>query len=430
MKDEMTSIWSNETWTLAPLSPGTKAITYKWIFKLKPAQGTQPPRKKARLVARGFEQRRGIDFSETFAVVIKWATIRTAVALAATKRWNIYHMDVRTAFLNGLLKETVFMRQPPGFAQPGQEKLVCKLQKSLYGLKQSPRAWYEKIDTVLKKLGLQRSTSDGNMYFMHKDGDTLILMLYVDDLFIIGSSDRLISWLKTFLHKEFNMTDLGMVKRYLGISFKNVPPGIFLHQCDYALSILTDFGMAQCKSAPSPLPEGLVLVTNMDSPYVDSTYYCKLVGKLIFLTITRPDLAYAVSRVSSYMANPQQTHLDAAKYILHYIHGTINHGILYRAGSPLEAIGFTDVDWGSCPETRRSMGAYIFTLAGGPISWQSKRQITVSRSSTESEYCALSDGAQEAVWLHRLLIELHVTPPKLSSSSSPILHTTHSIKIF
>jgi hypothetical protein len=216
----------------------------------------------------------------------------------------------------------------------------------------------------------------------------------------------------------------------MGISFENVPPGIFLHQRDYALSILTDFGMAQCKSAPSPLPEGLVLVINMDSPYVDSTHYCKLVGKLIFLTITRPDLAYVVSRVSSYMANPQQTHLDAAKHILRYIHGTIDHGILYRAGSPLEAIGFTDADWGSCPETRRSMGAYIFTLAGGSISWQSKRQITISRSSTESEYRTLSDGAQEAVWLHRLLIELQVTPPKLSSSSSPILHTTYSIKIF
>jgi hypothetical protein len=226
------------------------------------------------------------------------------------------------------------------------------------------------------------------------------------------------------------MTDLGIIKRYLGISFDTVPLGTFLHQRDYKLSILTDFGMEHCKSAPSPLPEGLVLVTNMASPYVDSTHYYKLVGKLIFLTITRPDLAYAVSCVSSYMANPQQTHLDAAKHILRYLRGNLDHDILYRAGSPLEAIGFTDADWGSCPETRRSMGAYIFTFTGGPITWQSKPQLTVSRSSTKSEYRALNDDAQEAVWLHQLLLKLQVMP---SPSSSTFFHASHpqpNIKLF
>jgi hypothetical protein len=193
-------------------------------------------------------------------------------------------MDVRTTFLNGLHEEQVFMRQPPGFATPGQEQFVCKLFNSLYGLKQSPRAWYEKIDPVLQKLRLKRSKADGNMYYMHKDGDTLILMLYVDDLFITGSSEKLISWLKAFLHKEFDMTDLGIIKRYLGISFNTVPLGTFLHQRDYELSILIDFGMEHCKPAPSLLPEGLALVTNMASLYVDSTHYCKLVDKLIFLT--------------------------------------------------------------------------------------------------------------------------------------------------
>jgi hypothetical protein len=228
------------------------------------------------------------------------------------------------------------------------------------------------------------------------------------------------------------MKDLGPIKKYLGISFEQVPKGIFLHQKDYATSILRDFGMQDCKTSPIPLLEGLVLVKDTHSPPVNSSYYYKLVGKLIFLTITRIDLAYAVSRVSSFMAKPQQAHLDAVLHILRYIKGTLDHGILYKAGAPIKVSGFTNADWGSCPDTRRSMGAYVFTLAGGPISWQSKKQLTVSRSSIESEYRALNDGAQDAVWLHRLLTELQVvhTPPSSALFSFSLLLRSFSITLF
>jgi len=182
------------------------------------------------------------------------------------------------------------------------------------------------------------------MYYMHSEGETLILMLYFDDLFITGSSDRLITWLKTFLHKQFEMTDLGHVQRYLGISFEQTILGIFLHQKAYTHSILQEFGMTACKPATTPLPEGHILVTNMESPYIDSTYYGRLVGKLIFLTITRPDIAYAVSRLSSYMSRPQEAHLEAAKHLLRYLQGTLNLGILYRAGQPIQIMGYTNAD--------------------------------------------------------------------------------------
>ena len=202
------------------------------------------------------------------------------------------------------------------------------------------------------------------------------------------------------------MTDLGKVQRYLGILFEQAILGTFLHQRDYTRSILHEFGMADCKPTPTPLPKGNILTTDMSTPYIDSHYYCRLVDKLIFLTVTRPDIAYVVSRLSTHMALPQESHLDAAKHFLRYLQGTSDFSILYKADSPLTITGYTDADWGSSPETRQSMGAYTFTLVGGPITQQSKRKTTVSRSSTESEHRALNDSTQEAVWLRRLLLEL------------------------
>jgi hypothetical protein len=332
-------------------------------------------------------------------------------------------MDVRTAFPNGHLKETVYMRQPRGFVQKGHEHLVCRLLKSLYGLKQSPRAWYERINTELQNLGMTRNNYDSNMYYIRKNGEFLILMVYVDDLFITGSCDKLILSVKEFLHNTFSMTDLGIIRRYLGVSFEHLSQGIFIHQRDYTRSILQDFGMLECRPAKVPMPEGSVIITDMLSPYINSTYYCQLVGKLIFLTVSRPDIAYAVNRVSSFMSHPQQAHLDAVLHILRYLRGTMDYGILYTHSGHSEIRGYSDADWGSCPETRRSIGAYIFTLACGPISWASKKQLTVSRSSTEVEYRALSDGAQEAVWLSRMLHELQDYP----HPSIPLQHDNSEV---
>lgn len=238
MLKEMQSIHDNNTWVLEDLPTGVKPITCRWVFREKPGLPGTPATKKARLVARGFEQKAGIDYDETFAPVIKWVTIRTTVALAASHQWQLHHMDVRTAFLHGILKETVYMTQPPGFEQPGQEHKVCRLLRSLYGLKQSPRAWYDRIDSALRDIGLHRSSYDPNLYYLHRNDHILIVMLYVDDLFITGSCLTLINWIKTFLRSTFDMTDLGQLQKYLGILFEYLPSGILLHQRDYTNSIL------------------------------------------------------------------------------------------------------------------------------------------------------------------------------------------------
>jgi hypothetical protein len=301
MNEEIESIQKNQTWDLTALPPGRKTISAKWVFKTKPGIIGSAPRLKARLVACGFEQRHGIDFDEVFAPVVKWSTIRTLVARAVQLKHEIHHMDVKTTFLYGVLKDEVYMDQPLGYTVPGSEHLVCKLNKALYGLRQSPRMWYERISTFLKSIHMQQSTSDPN----------LIIVVYVDDLFITGADETKIAWLKKKLNMEFDMTDLGPIQRYLGVEFTRTPNGMFLFQHQYVLEMLSEFHMQNSKPEHVPLPPGILLLTDMNSPLVDPNEYCRIVGKLIFLTTTRPDMAYSISTVSRYMSCPQQPHMDA-----------------------------------------------------------------------------------------------------------------------
>lgn len=412
MKNEMDAHHLNETWDLTPLPAGQRALSARWVLREKIDQHGKTTY-KARVVARGNEQRPGLDYDETFAPVVKWSTIRLIVALAAVLNWSICHMDVVTAFLNGTIKETIFMQQPPGFVADHQKHLVCRLRKSLYGLKQSPRAWYEEVDSFLRTIGCTRSALDPNLYFFFDGSQTAIILLFVDDLLLTGNSSSLISSLKQKLQAKYRMKDLGPVTRYLGVDFLTTSHGILLHQKPYALRFAEQYDLTSCKPVFTPLPENLTLSSSCDSPSVNSTLYCQLVGKLIYLTNTRPNISFSVGLVSRFMTSPHQTHLDAALHIVKYISTTPDLGIFYNRSGTLQLHGYTDSDWGnSCPDTRRSTGGYIFQLAGGPITWSSKRQPTVSRSTTEAEYRALSDGAQEAVYLKRLIQELiHVELP-------------------
>jgi transposase InsO family protein len=317
MEDEMNSILKNHTWDLVSLPIGKKAISSKWVYKTKPGLNGENDRLKARLVARGFEQQYGVDFEETFAPVVKWSTIRALTARAAQLGHAIHHLDVKTAFLYGKITDDIYMAQPLRFTVPGKENLVCKMNCALYGLRQSPHMWYERIDTYLRSLGLTRSSNDYNMYYLGTGPNKVVLVLYVDDLFLSGGNEQKISWLKEQLHTQFDMTDLGSVSKYLGVEFRRLTDGNYhLTQQSYAEDILKEFGMLQSKPEHVPLPPGLQLMSDMNSELADLHHYCKLVGKLIFLTTTRPDLSYAVSIVSRYMSAPQQAHLEVVKHIL------------------------------------------------------------------------------------------------------------------
>lgn len=243
---------------------------------------------KARIVARGNEQREGLDYAETFAPLVKWSIVRLIVASAAVLGWSITHMDVVTAFLNGTIKEEIYMQQPPGFVTEHQRHLVCHLWKSLYGLKQSPRAWYEEVDLFLQSVGCTRSALDPNLYFHFHNHQTAIILLFVDDLLITGNSKSLISSLKAKLQTKYRTKDLGPVKRNLGIDFLTTSHGILLHQKPYAHKLAVDYNLDNCKPVFISLPENLNLSSKTNSPSVDSTLYCQLVRKLICLTNTRP----------------------------------------------------------------------------------------------------------------------------------------------
>ena len=243
----------------------------------------------------------------------------------------IHHLNVKTTFLYGKIIDKIYMAQPLGFIVPGHETLVCKMNRALYGLRQSPRMWYKRIDTYLRSLGLTRSTSNYNMYYLSTGPDKLVLVLYMDDLFLSGGDPQQIQWLKTQLHTQFDMTDLGLVTKYLGVEFRQLPDGSYhISQKDYIHDLLQDFDMLQSKPEHVPLPLGLRLLTDMDSPPTNLHHYCKLVGKLIFLTTTRPNLSYVVSTVSKYKAAPQHAHLEAVKHILRYLKHTSDYGLLYR----------------------------------------------------------------------------------------------------
>jgi hypothetical protein len=281
-------------------------------------------------------------------------------------------MGVTTAFLNGKLSETIYMFQPPGYEVKGKENLVCKLNRSIYGLKQSPRTWYHEIDLYLRNSGWQRSTADSNLYYTWRRSTIIIMVIYIDDLLITSSDTALIKSVQKELQSKYRMKDLGTVKRYLGVEFAFSKKGIMIHQNSYAHQILQDAGMGNCKISIIPLPTGTSLSDQTETADFDQFTYCHTVGKLLYLTNTRPDLSYSVNYISRFMAKPQVAHWQAVLQILRYFKYTKDFGIVYKRHSKLKLEGavhtspaikftaYTDADWAACKSSRRSTGGYVF----------------------------------------------------------------------
>ncbi len=331
MEEEYNSLMKNNTWSLVPLPKGRKVVRCKWIYRTKFVADGSVDKHKARLVAKGFSQVPGIDYIETFALVAKMNSIRLTLAIEAAQGWVVHEMDVKSTFLNGDLHEEIYMEQPQGFVQGST--MVCRLKKSIYGLKQTPQAWYAKMDSFLLSEGFTRCHSGSNVYILQKDDSHLILVLYVDELIITGSTSSIIACVKTSLQDRFAMIDLGLLHYFLGIEITQSSEGISLSQPKYALDLLSRFHMSDCKPTPTPFLSGVKLETKCTTPLVYATLYKQLVGSLIYLTHTRPNIAFAVGMVSRFMQEPHELHWKAAKHILHYIKGTHTHGIHYAIGT-------------------------------------------------------------------------------------------------
>jgi hypothetical protein len=407
MEDEYAALQASQTWDLVPRPAKANVVTGKWIFKHKFNADGSLERYKARWVLRGFTQRPGVDYDETFSPVVKPATVRTVITLAHSKDWPIHQLDVKNAFLHGTLSETVYCSQPTGFADSAFPKHVCRLNKSLYGLKQAPRAWYSRFASFLISLGFTEAKSDTSLFIYSRGTEIVYLLLYVDDIVLTASSQQLLLRVIAALKKEFAMKDLGPLHHFLGISVQRQKDSVLLSQRQYTLDILARHGMSDCKPCSTPVDTCAKVSADGGPPIADPTSYRSLVGALQYLTFTRPDIAYAVQQVCLHMHAPCEAHLVAAKRILRYLQGTLGHGLVIPRTAPTQLRVYTDADWAGCPDTRRSTSGYAVFLGDSLISWSSKRQPTVSRSSAEAEYRAVANGVAEVTWLRQLLKEIH-----------------------
>ncbi|WVZ94594.1 hypothetical protein U9M48_040467 [Paspalum notatum var. saurae] len=293
-------------------------------------------------------------------------SVRMLLALAATRGWNVHHMDVKSAFLNGDLKEEVYVKQPLGYVVNGQEHRVLRLHKALYGLRQAPRAWNQKLDMVLKEMEFKRCESEHALYTRQAEHGQLVVGVYVDDLVIIGASKKEIEAFKAQMKKTFRMSDLGLLTYYLGIEVEQRKDGITLCQSSYARKLLERSGMGECRPNKTPMEEKLKLSKDSKAGKVDATSYRSIIGGLRYLVHTRPNLAFAVGYVSRFMAEPRKDHQTAVQHILRYVAGTINYGLIYprRSGEKANLIGYSDSDMGGDIDGRRSTSGMLFFLGG------------------------------------------------------------------
>jgi hypothetical protein len=432
MTEEFQALHKQGTWTLVPSPPSKNIVGCKWVYKLKYHSDGTLARHKARLVAKGFHQQHGVDFDETFSPVVKAPTVRLILSLAVSLGWSLRQLDVKNAFLHGSLKEEVYMTQPQGFIDPQHPSHVCKLLKSIYGLKQAPRAWFESFTSQLLHLGFTASTADSSLFIYKHNSTIAYLLLYVDDIVLTSNTPAYLDQLVTQLSTVFDLKDLGSLHYFLGLQVTRSSTGLYLNQAKYAHDLLKKHNMLDSKPTLSPSCPNTRLSLHEGDPLIDPHGYRSLVGALHYLTFTRPDISFSVHQVCQYMSTPTSTHLAAAKRILRYIRGTLHHGIAFTPGS-LHLSAYTDADWAGDPDDRRSTSGYIVYLGSNPITWSAKKQPTVSRSSTESEYRALAIASAELCWMRTLLKDLGIflshTPilwcdnvSALAIASNPVFH--------
>ena len=406
MDDEMASIEKNQTWKLTKLPSEAKCIGVKWIYKTKLNENGDVSKYKARLVAKGYSQEQGLDYTEVYAPVARMDTIRTILATAAQRAWDVYQLDVKSAFLHGVLAEDVYVQQPKGYEVIGQEDKVYKLHKALYGLKQAPRAWFSRIEEYFSKEGFMKSQNEETLFLKVDRGNILIVSVYVDDLIYTGDDMKMMEDFKNSMQKEFDMSDLGKMRYFLGIEVLQTSSGIHISQTKYALEVLRRFEMESCNAVYNPMVPGEKLNMDEEGDRVDATYYKQIIGSLMYLTTTRPDLQFSVSLLSRFMSSPTTLHVQAAKKVLRYLKGTIDFGIWYKRGGGGELLVYTDSDFAGDVDTRKSTSGYVFLMDNAAVAWLSKKQPIVTLSTTEAEYVAASVCACQAVWFRRMMQEL------------------------
>ncbi|TMC17118.1 MAG: hypothetical protein E6J34_19075 [Chloroflexi bacterium] len=425
--DEIRAIIKRKTWTLAVLPPGKKALPLRWVCRTKRDAMRIFERYKARIVVKGFAQEADLDFDETFAPVVRIDSVRTIFAIAAGKDLYIIQADCKNAFLHSESDFQIYIQQPEGFVDVNYPHAVLLLNKALYGLKQAPRLWYLFLSEVIIAMEFQVLETDTSIYIR----DDIILAVYVDDILIASPSIESCNAVVNELSNYIEVVNKGEIRSFLGINvIRNFQQHtISINQPGYIDYLLAKYNMTNAKSASTPFAPGTKLkAATENDTFCNIELYQELTGSLNHLAVfSRPDITFTVSKLSKYNANPTITHFKAALHVLRYLKRTRNYCIVYRKSTtfPIDIIGYSDSDFASDEDDRKSYTGYIFMICNGAVSWSTHKQSTVALSSMEAEYMALSDAAREALarkqFFHELRLPSGEKPVTLLSDSQSAL---------
>jgi hypothetical protein len=426
MHEELVNFERNQVWELVDPPPGCKPIGTKWVWKNKEGEKGEVVRNKSWLVAQGFSQKEGIDYEVIFAPVACLVAIRILLAFSVDKGFKLHQMDVKSAFLNGVLEEEVYVRQPPGIESEKYPHRVYKLRKALYGLKQAPRANGRLRGSYLR--GFNQT-----LFLLRQGRDILIVQVYVDDIVFGGSSNSLVARFADDMSREFEMSMMGELQFFIGLQIKQSEEGTFVHQAKYTKDIVRKFKMEDSKAMATPMSMTTTLDADEEGEHVDQKEYRSMIGSLLYLTATRPDIQLSVCLCARFQASPRTSHQQAVKRIFRYLRHTPDFGLWCSASSSLALHGFSDADFARCRLDRKSTSGTCQFLGSSLVSWSSRKQSSVAQSTTEAAYVAAASCCSQLLWISYTMSDFgegytHVplqcdSTSAISVAKNPVLHS-------
>nr|GEZ80841.1 retrovirus-related Pol polyprotein from transposon TNT 1-94 [Tanacetum cinerariifolium] len=405
MQEELLQFKRLDVWVLVSAPDNISPLTLKWLFKNKHDKENSLIQNKSRLVVRGYRQEEGINFEESFAQVARMEAIRIFLAYAAHKSFFVFQMDVKTAFLHGSLKKDVYVCQPKGFIDADYPRHVYKLKKALYGLKQAPKVWYDELLTFLLQNHFFKGTIDPTLFIRRFDDDILVVQVYVDYIIFGSTHPRYIQLFSDLMKICFEMSMMGEITFFLGLQVSQSPCGIFINQSNYVLEILKKYGMESCDPVGTPMEIKDKLDLDKNGISVDATKYRSMIGALMHLTSSRPNIVHATCLCARYQDKPTEKHIKEVKRIFRYLWGTVNMGLWYTKDSGFELTGFSDADYAGCKDTFKSTFGGAQFLGKKLVSWSSKKQDCTALSTTKAEYVSLSACCAQVIWMRKQLTD-------------------------
>ncbi|KAI3672709.1 hypothetical protein L6452_38806 [Arctium lappa] len=431
MQEELLQFKLQDVWDLVDLPKGQRAIGTKWVFRNKKDERGIVIRNKARLVAQGYTQEEGIDNDEVFAPVARIEAIRLFLAYASYMKFKAYQMDVKSAFLYGSIEEEVYVCQPPGFENPSHPDRVYKLKKALYGLHQAPRAWYDTLSSYLLENGFERGVIDKTLFIKRKKKDILLVQIYVDDIIFGSTRDNMCKEFEELMHQRFKMSSMGELTFFLGLQVQQKSDGIFICQSKYVQDILTKFGFSDSKPGSTPMETHKQITADLEGEDMDVHHYRSMIGSLMYLTASRPDIMFPVCVCARFQVRPKQSHYQAVKRIFKYLKGQPRLGLWYPHDSSFDLLAYSDSDLGGANLDRKSTFGGCQFLGARLVSWQCEKQTTVSTSTTKAEYIAATSCCSQVLWIQNQMLDYGVTflhTPTFIDNSSAISIVNNPVK--